>query len=239
MLFIDPRVGGSAQEREASLKRWIAGTGGEQRALPFGDFAIDGFAPGGRPTLVGIEFKTVSDLLSSLDTGRFAGHQVPGLVSSYEYRYLLVEGSLQLSTSGRVNVYRGGWAETGWMHQALLGLLDDICTQAGISVLRSANREESYSVLKAVAAVWSKPWEERTGLNVIYTPPPPLFLPRPSQATEFANRLPGFGWSRARAAAKHFGNGLEMASATEKDWREVEGVGKTLAKAAFAAWREK
>ena len=38
------------------------------------------------------------------------------------------------------------------------------------------------------------------------------------------------GWEKSSAAASRFKTVLEMVAATEKEWREVPGVGKVLAK---------
>lgn len=42
---------------------------------------------------VGVEVKSLSDLLHCITDGRFAGHQLPGLVAAYDQPWLLVEGS--------------------------------------------------------------------------------------------------------------------------------------------------
>jgi hypothetical protein len=63
----------------------------EKIVQPFGDVAFEGRGDGGKSVMVGIELKTVGDLIGSLRTNRI-NDQVRGLVETYDHRWLVIEG---------------------------------------------------------------------------------------------------------------------------------------------------
>ena len=63
----------------------------ELARLDFGDACWLGNGATG-PELVGVERKTIHDLVSSMRSKRLSGYQLPGLLRTYDWVYLLVEG---------------------------------------------------------------------------------------------------------------------------------------------------
>ena len=63
-VLVDDRAGSVDLVKYQPLKR-----SAELTRLRAGDVLIVGNGPGGRPVLVGIEFKTVADLIQSIDNG--------------------------------------------------------------------------------------------------------------------------------------------------------------------------
>ena len=53
------------------------------------------------------------DLVSSLRTGRLSGHQLPGLVSSFDFSYLLVEGTWRWGIESDVRHIHEEWLPAG------------------------------------------------------------------------------------------------------------------------------
>jgi hypothetical protein len=88
MIYIDNRVG-SADLYPLLKSRGLPVT---LTRMAYGDVSFMGIGEEGAPVSVGIEVKTISDVLSCITTGRFAGHQLPGLVQSYDEIWLLTEG---------------------------------------------------------------------------------------------------------------------------------------------------
>src|SRR5574341_1238250 len=80
--------------------------------LEYGDVAFSGRGPSGVCT-VGVEIKKIPDLVDCIYSGRFAGHQLPGMLDTYDYCYLLVEGATRAGKLGTLEYRRAGgkWAE--------------------------------------------------------------------------------------------------------------------------------
>ena len=60
--------------------------------LPFGDFSFVGNGPDEMPLNIGIERKQIREVAGEMSAGRLVGHQVPGLLATYQVVYLIVEG---------------------------------------------------------------------------------------------------------------------------------------------------
>jgi len=209
----------------------------ELTTLPFGDVALVGRGEGERPVPVGIEVKTVGDLLNSMTTGRLAGHQLPGLLASYEWVWLLVEGVYRPDpASGILQTLKGGaWAPmtTGprrYMYRDLESFLLTLVVRAGLHVQRTHGRGETARWLAALDAWWGKAWDEHKSHHALHhkaSVRPRTFVP-PSLLRRIAAELPGVGWERSGAVAEKFRSVREMVVAGEAEWREVEGIGKKL-----------
>src|SRR5260370_42363568 len=74
--------------------------------LDFGDYAFDGYGPRG-VVLVGVERKRIDDIVNSIHSGRFAGHQLPGLIETFDYSYLVIEGMFRRGDDGELTTPRG------------------------------------------------------------------------------------------------------------------------------------
>src|ERR1035437_3942143 len=102
MILVDRRVG--SNDLLAPLK--AAGFDAQLVELAFGDIAFEGKGLNGTPLNVGVELKRLGDLVSSLRTGRLAGHQLPGLLRTYDYAWLLVEGQWRANAAGQVTTQK-------------------------------------------------------------------------------------------------------------------------------------
>lgn len=91
--------------------RSVLGETVEYVALPEGDFAI----PDKDNCLLGIERKTVGDLINSLRDGRLVS-QLRRMETAYTYRVLLIEGELRITGEGFVEA--DGY-ETRWSHASV------------------------------------------------------------------------------------------------------------------------
>lgn len=89
--------------------------------LNAGDFC---FFPHGLK--VGIERKTVSDLLNSLKDNRMVS-QAHKMISTYDVAMLLIEGRYDRSPNGMV-IYESktGWQESGWSWDSFTGMMLDL-----------------------------------------------------------------------------------------------------------------
>jgi NAD-dependent DNA ligase len=63
-------------------------------------------------------------------------------------------------------------------------------------------------------------------------------LVKPSLVRRWASEIPLIGWGKSRAVADFFPSALHMASATEKQWMKIDGIGRTIAQGAVEAIRK-
>lgn len=237
MLRLDRRAGSA--ELEGPLR--AAGLRPEMDTLPAGDVEVHGRGPGGRPLLVGVEFKLVRDVMECVRTGRFA-EQLRGMRGRYEISWLLIEGEWRIEGELVEVRERGGWKERGrYTYQEVAAWVLTMAQRGGVMLWRTRDRVESVAWLRAMFWWWtSKDFEEHRAHLAWYTPPYTAehpFAEEPSVAQKVAAALLSRGPAvdvnaeRAKAAAAHFGDSVAaMLGADEKAWREVDGIGPKLAR---------
>jgi ERCC4-type nuclease len=237
-LRVDSRAG--SEELEAPL--CAAGLCPEMTTLAAGDIELTGSGPGGRPLMVGVEFKTIPDVLACVRSGRFA-EQARKMAGRYEVRWLLIEGEWQAGADGLLEVReRRGFKERGrYTMQEAMAWMFTMAQRGGVLMWRTRDRAETVAWLRALYWWWTaKEFEEhRAHLNWYtppYTPENPMDMAEPSMAIKVAAALLSQGptvdvnGERARAAGSHFGSVRALMAADEKAWREVEGIGAKIAK---------
>lgn len=233
MILVDTREG--SKELEGPLR--AAGLAPVMTMLPKGDVEVLGLGPGGRPLMVGVEFKTIADVLACVRSGRFA-EQLRGMRARYEVAWLLIEGEWRIGQSATASVLevreRGGWRARGhYTHQEAASWVLTMAQRGGVLLWRTACREESVAWLRALYWWWtSKEFEAHRAHLDWYTPPvtTEAMLVEPGLVQRVAAVLPGIGAERARAAAEVFTSVRAMVGADEKAWQTVEGVGPKIAK---------
>ena len=227
--------------------------------LEYGDAMLSGEGPDGVPVSVGVEVKQLSDVLKCMTDGRFAGHQLPGLIASYTVVYLLVEGEWRrdfqsgvLQTRYRKN-RRGTWTDVAvgsrrFMWSDFDRWLLTMEMKGGVRVKFTRERQETAQFLKDLHWWWGEGWgkhkshlafDDSGGLTRPAELRDRALLVRPSVACLVAAQLPGLGQDRARKAARRFLTVEAMLGASEKDWAQVDGIGKTLARRIHDALRSK
>lgn len=237
-LFIDPRVGSG--DLVDPLRR--LGLPAELCALDFADVAFLGNGPEERPVPVGIEIKTLSDLLQSMQSGRLAGHQLPGLLAQYEHVWLIVEGSYRPAPSDGVletETWRGSWKPHTLGRQGKLFMWRDVESflltlelKTGLRTRHTYDRHETARQVGAIYSWWvGKEWADHRSHLALHTPRDHggVILAKPSLLRRVAATLPGVGFERSADVARSFKSVRELANAVESDWREIPGIGKKLA----------
>jgi len=211
----------------------------ETKLLPFGDFAFAGEGPKGKCS-VGIERKTVRDILSCQETGRFAGHQLPGLVENYDYCYLIIEGRFSVDTT-TLDLIEPNKGDTGRGYPIRLGstrriqyssldnYLNSIATQSSCRIKTSGSPAETVMQIVDLYWWWQKPWNQHQSLKVLRKEPAQFACFKPSVRQLIASCLPGIGYEKSVHVAQRFKTVTEMVLATPKEWSEIPGIGKTLA----------
>jgi len=240
MILIDSREG--SKEMVGMISEGILAQ------LEFGDACFEGKGPDGNIT-VGVERKRVGDLLNSIATGRLSGHQIPGMLETYDKSYLIVEGK-----------WRGN-KDTGYVEEHLYGRkwrvydrgrkfkVRDVWSylttieNVGVTVRITADLLKTCQAIEFLFHWWNKGWMEhkshlalhkggvrRDGSRSMFLNPM-----KPSLVRRIAEELPGVGFDRALAVERKFESVRSMFEASEEEWRNVEGIGKVTAKTAWEA----
>jgi ERCC4-type nuclease len=226
MLIVDDRVGSK------DLAKKIRGA--ELGRLEYGDVAFLGNIKG-HPVNIGIELKTVSDILACMRDGRFAGHQLPGMMREYNYIYLVIEGGYRANVEGLLEVVKGKgrWGvhshggATMW--RDLENFITTLEAKTNLRVRKTYNRRETVALVKALHSWWvNKEWgKHRSHLAFDRSGTPAMPVP-PSLLRRVAKELPGVGWGKSQAVEQHFKTIEDMVGAKEEEWRKIEGIGKIL-----------
>lgn len=218
--------------------------------LEFGDVMLTGHGPNASTISVGVEVKSVSDLLSSISTGRLGGHQIPGMLKSYDHSWLLVYGVVRagndnsLEVQGRNKTWRKfhiGKRPVPWSY--LEGFLLTATLISPLRIKWCYDYDEAAMWLAVLDRWLDKPWDKHRGLSVFdtsgETAAPPGSDPTEAQIAKTAASLPNIGWDRAWKAAQHFDSVLDMVTAPESEWRTISGIGPVIAKTVNSTIRRK
>lgn len=224
-IYVDKRAG--SVELYAPLSQRSVPV--ELTTLAFGDCCFIGHGPQ-HPVLIGIERKRITDLLQSLTTGRLSGHQVPGLIEHYPYRWLLVEGQYRESRDGLIEVPRKGRWETIRLHYAALeAYLVTLTLRAGLRVQRTYSLDESVAWLSVLWSWWTKKeWSEHRSHLALHDAADYGAFYKPTLVHRVAAQLPGID-EKARDVAAKFQSVQDLMNAEEATWREIPGIGKITA----------
>lgn len=203
--------------------------------LEYGDVS---FVGGGK--LIGIEIKTISDALNSMQSGRLADHQIPGLLAMYDVVYLIVEGYYRSDPESGVVQWRRGrdWTDAYSGHSrvmwsALDGWLTSMEILGGIHLRRTTSAKETAATIQSLYNWWQK--DEHKSLRVFNTAADAAAIDRPGFERRVAKELPLIGWERSKDVVKHFGTVYRMATAPLSEWLKVDGIGPGIAGKVVAA----
>lgn len=233
VVWVDGRVG----SRELLPLLIRQGIRAELATLDAADFAFEGKGPHGDET-IGIERKTIGDLVSSLTSGRLQGlqgesssGQLGRLTSTYDYVWLLVEGLWVTDANGRLCARRhsgsirpiaGGFTEDSLTKRLLsLELQGSEMTRGGFRVKQTSGMQQTAAWIASLFRWFNdKEWTEHRTLETRHTPSTPF---RISRFREIAMTLPGIGLAASKAVETHCkGSALVMLRMNAADWAEVE-----------------
>ena len=204
--------------------------------LEAGDVSITGNGPTGLLS-IGVEVKSVDDLLQSEGNGRLRD-QLESMLKAYDVNWLLTYGQYRAGPFNRLEIMRGRWrTHRIGKHDVPYGYLEGTlltANVAGISHKHVYDEEQAAAWLAVLERWWDKPWGKhrafhkfnRAGDQSVI----PDIAPDVLQRMRIAADLPGVGWERALAAAVSFPSVKSMINATEREWCDVPGIGKVIAK---------
>lgn len=234
MIYLDRRQG----SKELYLPLQAEHVPVELTDLEYGDACFIGEGPAGE-ILIGVERKRITDLIASFTTGRLSGHQLPGMVEHYAYRWLLVEGQYRRSHHGFLEVPRGPrWVEHRVQHAALEAYLLTLQLRGGIRLQRTFDLGDSAAWLATLYRWWTgKRWREHRSHLALQDVVDANVWNRPNLVHRMAAQLPGID-EKAVSVAQHFSTVAEMVEASEGAWRQISGIGKITAERVTRALRD-
>lgn len=222
--------------------------------LDAGDVAFVGNGPNGDVS-IGIERKVITDLVQCIRDRRLSGFQLigsetqPGLLESYDYVYLVIEGIFKAGDKGVLYHYRhDDWEPLYLGSSPVLFLEVDsflsslelrAVTRIGepVRVHRTGTIRQTAAHIATLYDNWTgKRWDQHHAHQDIYTRAPQIYgrkasfvKPTINLVVKMAAQLQGVH-SKAMAIGKKFKTPIDMVQATEKDWASIDGIGKVLAK---------
>lgn len=246
MIYIDPRAGSTELSRYLPID--IPHT---HSPLTSGDFCFSGSTGPDEDGLIGIERKTIGDLVTCFYDGRLTGGQLRRMAEDYRVGYLVVEGLWKEGKGGELMVPRGrgDWIPTRphTSYHQIWGYLTTLEMKTGIIVRRTVSWEDTASMVVQLYHWYQKPWEEhrshqgehqgkggggrdcrdnpvnsrRVLVTDLYT--------KHTLRYHIARQLPGVGQDKAREIEKVFPSVWAMINAAKEEWLGVDGIGKTMA----------
>lgn len=245
MIQVDNRAGSS---QLVPLLRQL-GCEVESTFLHFGDVSFLGYGANGDPVSVGVEVKSIEDCIACIQSGRFAGHQLPGLLQSYDHIWLLITSDYRPRARDGVLEYRkegrgGGayWSESCGRQRTVFwrdveSWLMSMAILGGIRIHRVPDYKEAALWLKMASNWFSRDThhshEVIHGSKEIFGDT--ALLVKPTLARRVAAQLPGIGTKRSAEVARVFHTLTDMVNASPKDWLKVEGVGRGIAQKVYDA----
>lgn len=251
--LVTPATGGSnvvilVDYREDSTKKGSNGLWDDlkkttlpikQDALAGGDLMFLGRGPEGVEVTVGVEFKKIRDLLSSIRSKRLQGHQLHEL-HAYDFRFLLVEGEWRHNDSGQVTVRSGfkDWSaakgnfSASELDKALLGLV----LRGGLHYVEPTHtRRETIRWIESLYRNFTDvAWDDHTSHTGIYRPT--SAFSKPSPFCNFMAGIPHLGIKRGKAVETFFRNPTtgkasprRAVAARADTWRAIDGIGSKVA----------
>lgn len=236
MIYIDDRVGSK------ELKVHIApNIKTKLTRMDFGDVSFIGKGPDDSLMAVGIERKTITDLLSSMTTGRLSGHQLVGLLHSYGVVYILVEGSYGVDPkTGLIARFRNKrWHPIEFGTRRFLGrevhnYLNTLCILCGVNVVRTHSLRESGMWISDTYKWWEKPYDKHSAHKSFVITKPHISLVKPPFIQRVIKEFTGIGWTHSENIANVFPTLLDLALASQEDLErelvKLPRIGKILAR---------
>jgi len=201
--------------------------------LEYADFAFTGHHKNG-DVLVGIERKRIGDFISSMCTGRLSGKQLIGLLNSYHYLYLIIEGIFRANPqNGLLEIWRkGGWREyragrRRFMARDIWVFMNTIQVVCGLHCYHCSRETDTVQYIMALHHWWDKEYDEhRSHLQPDNSGHVRLF--KQSVVRRVASQLDGIGWEKAKMIDQQFDTVEALVNALPSELEAIEGIGEVL-----------
>jgi ERCC4-type nuclease len=226
MILVDPAIGSK------ELVDPLRALGLEIQPSPIdADIAFEGRGIGGKSVTIGVEYKKLGELVGSIRTERFQGHQVPKM-RAFDFRWLVVEGEILVDTKGYLARRSGkrtlkpleGRMTLNELYRRLVVLQ----INQGLQWVMVESRDFTLRFLQTLYRTWTDVDQNEHRSHIgIYEPPALVPL---SQFRRTVCTLPGIGHDLAGKAERHFGSLREAFQAEEAAWCGIDGIGSKTAR---------
>lgn len=214
--------------------------------LESGDCSFEGLGNGGLITRIGIEVKTISDLVSSARTTRLQ-KQLVRMRDEYDTSWVLYYGIFRPSpkskgillyheTTGKWRLLKlGRWRVPYSYLQSITVRISEL----GVSVFHVATKENVSQWVAQIYRCCQKPPEKQTFMRTFMST---LGSKKSNAVTEskeilrvarVASGFNGINYARGVEAARYFGSVFAMINASEREWRNVNGIGGATASSVY------
>jgi hypothetical protein len=227
----------------------------ESTRLAFGDVALSGVGADGEPVGIGCEIKSLGDVLQCIQSNRYAGYQLPGMIQSYDQVWLLIIGVFRARARDGVLEYQqqrgkgeGYWKDAShgrrrsFLWHDLQQWIFTMVNKAGVKVAVVDDYQQATLFVGALYSWWSRGWDEHSSHLAMHDAMrDQLFdralLTRPSLTRMIAAQLPNVGRLKSASVAAKFKSVKSMIDASESDWASIDGIGKGIAHKVWMALR--
>jgi len=219
MIFVSPEQGSA--DLAPMLEK--AGLKVDVVKLDWADVEFSGRGIKDEPVQIGVECKKLQELTSDWD--RFAGHQLPKMLTHYDHRWLVFEGDWMQNRQGGL-LRRSGRGRYKAMHgqgnaSALRKKLITLEMCGGMHVAHTTSRIETVRYIADLYRWWNDDAFDEHKSHIVHYQPHGII-----PLNEFEQAFAGFrnlSTKRARAVAKYFKNSIALAaSASVKEWAGIE-----------------
>ncbi len=205
--------------------------------LPYSDFCFDGNGPKGYIT-IGIERKTLHDMLHSIDDSRFAGFQAHGMRSLFGLRILIVEGHFKPHDNDGylMEGFKGGTVFGLCRYRSRVNPYSKLSNYllsvslSGIHVIRTRDMYQTAYEICMAYRYFQKPWSAHNSMQEIQSLALAEVAGKPSLCRRWASQIDGIGVKLSTDIERYFHTPRRLALADESDWASIKGLSLTTAK---------
>ena len=193
---------------------------------------------------IGIEYKTVDDVVACIKSGRFTGTQLPGMLRTYDMSFLLIEGLALLDHNSGQMAKRVGKTSYpfGLPYRNFDNFLTSVSVHSALAgkpcvVKKSASMNETVHIIRDMFEYFQKPWDKHKSISrpdltkmqtasydlevIKVTPTDPEYPKYVLRKAIF--QIDRVGWDLSGKAADHFGTLENALAASRLDWEDVFG----------------
>lgn len=214
-----------------------------------GDVSFEGDGPQSQRLIIGVERKRLKDMLNSIRSGRYSGHQLPEMLQYYDHSYLFIEGIWRCGMYGELETlitsshpqnptFGGRWLplQTGSVSYRFTELDHFICSMqshTNVHVRTSSNEYETSAQIISLYSHYQKPWDKHHSHQAIHIPQTTITIGKASLVRRVASLLNKIGWEKSAGVDLKFRSVKDMVDAEVEEWKTIDGIGPTIARRAY------
>lgn len=221
MIRVDDRIG--SREFKRLLVR--LGVPAKIKRLEYADFSFLGNGPTGK-VRIGVERKTLSELVTAVEDNRFIGHQLPGLLKIYDWVYIICEGTYRpdrMSGLLMIGKWEAGHGRDRHLYENFEKFVLSLERKARVTVRPTTGKIHTAYFIAALYRWASKSWDSHKSVyKVDETKPDTAITDDRTVKRKVLAQIPAIGWKRSGAAERAFASIHAAITATEAEWCQVK-----------------